>query len=463
MGERYSIKRKKIELKGLEDRFSKLEKNYTDLSNQRDRTNNVADVNNFELQLENILEDLEKIGLERDQVQDKIQKLEIEELNQTIPEPLQKLVNLLLPIEHEIIAKTYRLILPQGRLRLVPTPLENLIQQLADMPGEPDETEPLLRFASLLIQHQALTVEQRESLTTWAKTQGLTKLEEKSETLEQAEMCLMIKVQPRALNNPSLGYVISAAIAQDPDPWKPDAEAITTLILISTVPDPQCAPGYAQDDLPRILDELIATCGKEHGIPLTDLIIQWFLPIELMSLPVEHWQIQIGRSQKQCSGGRCKAVIVRSSDRHFSPEYQPASGDWKKYWTRLLTCQESTCSEALVSLNPVKKKTKIDWRNAKVIGCKFVEHHDPQQQSDLWDEWLGQGLSIALWTRHSSTKSRMQPVTKCSIVKLSEMLAEHRQRALSHDSETDRLKAASLCLLLDNPFRPFPTLDYESA
>ncbi|NJN58292.1 MAG: hypothetical protein HC879_12740 [Leptolyngbyaceae cyanobacterium SL_5_9] len=40
------------------------------------------------------------------------------------------------------------------------------------------------------------------------------------------------------------------------------------------------------------------------------------------------------RKQKECSGKRCKAVIVRSSDRHFISRYQSAAGDWKKYWTR---------------------------------------------------------------------------------------------------------------------------------
>jgi len=72
-------------------------------------------------------------------------------------------------------------------------------------------------------------------------------------------------------------------------------------------------------------------------------------------------------------------------------------------------------------------------------------------------------VPIALWTRQSETKRRMQSLSTCTISKLSESLANHRQKALSHDAEIDRLKAASLCLLLDNPFRPFPTLDYQSA
>ncbi|GAB4325527.1 MAG: hypothetical protein OHK0047_10450 [Leptolyngbyaceae cyanobacterium] len=460
--ERYSIKLKRIELKTLENRFKKLEKDYEDLSNQRDRTTNAAEVNNLELQLNNILEDLQKVGIQRDQLQGEIQKLEAEELNHAIPEPLQKLVSLLLPIESEIIAKTYRLSLSQGRPRLVPTPLEALVRQLAELPGAPNEPEPLLQFVNLLLQEPALAVEQRASLKTWAKTQGLDVQGEELTLAKATEVCLMIKVLPRALNDPSLGYVVDAAIAQDPDPWNCDVEPLTTPLSIEVSPDPKCAPGYCQDDLPRVLDALIATCGKHH-IPLTELVIQWFLPNELMSLPVEHWQFQSGKHQKEYCGRRCKAVIIRSSDRHFLPHYQVASGDWQKYWTRLLNCQGSKCSEVLVQLNPITGKTQVNWKNARIVGCKFVEHPNPQQQERLWDELLGQGVPIALWTRQAGAQSKKKSLSACTIANLSEALAAHRQKALSHGSEADRLRAASLCLLFDNPFRPFPTLDYESA
>jgi vWA-MoxR associated protein C-terminal domain/vWA-MoxR associated protein middle region (VMAP-M) 1/Effector-associated domain 9 len=462
------IKCQQIKLKASEDRFETLKKDYQDVSKQRDSTTNVQEINNFERQLDTILEELSKTGSEIDELEKKIQEFQEKELNTNIPEALQTLVNLLKVIDFEVVARIYRSCLSQGRLRLVPNRLEALVQQLTDMPGAPNEPEPLVRFVGLLMQEASITAQQQESLKTWATQQGMMIQSKKPASSETAEVCLMVKVQPRAFNDPSLGYVVSAAIAQDPNPWNPDIKPITTPITITVRPDPKCAPGYAQEDLPLMLNELIGTCGKEHHIPLSDLIIQWFLPIELMSLPVEHWQIQISESQKQCSGGRCKAVIVRSSDRHFSPFYQLASGDWQKYWKRLLACQETRCAETLVPLDPIARKTTINWKKPQVVGCKFVAHPELQQQKVLWEQLLGQGVPIALWMRQSRedpqiTKRVMQTVTKCSIVKLPESLADHRQKALSSDSETDRLKTASLCLLLDNPFRPFPTLDYESA
>ncbi|WP_199299315.1 hypothetical protein [Trichocoleus desertorum] len=463
MSEPYEIKCKKIKLKELENFFEKLQKDYEDVARQRNHTTNAQEINKLERQLDTILKNLERVGLECNQLQKEIQELEANELATAVPKTLQALIDLLAPIDFETVTKAYRACLSAGRLRPVPETLGTLVRQLREIPGDPNEPEPLLHFVSLLIQEPSLENEQREPLESWAKTQGLSVQEQIAEQIETAEICLMVKVKPRALNDPFLGYLVSAALVADSSPFRPELELVSKPIPISVPPDPKYAPGYSQDDLPHILNELITTCGNEHGVPLTELIIQCFLPIELMSLPVEHWQFQIGRKQQEYSGRRCKAVIVRSSDRHFSSDYQLASGDWKKYWNRLLTIQQSQCSKALVHIDPIIGKTRINWKSSKVVGCRFVEHDNPQQRENLWDELLSQGTPIAMWIRQPTTKKKMQSLSTCTIAELSTSLAEHRQRALSHDCEVARLEAACLCLLFDNPYRPFPTIDYQSA
>lgn len=123
-----------------------------------------------------------------------------------------------------------------------------------------------------------------------------------------------------------------------------------------------------------MLSELIAICGgRLHKIPLTDLTVQWFLPLGLLSLPVEHWQIRIGRNQQPCNGERCKAVIVRSYDRHFPPyadAYESVVGEWEKAWQRLLDYSETLSEQALAPLDPMTKQIAIDWNQPKVVGCQ---------------------------------------------------------------------------------------------
>ncbi|MBN8559399.1 MAG: hypothetical protein J0L70_02630 [Leptolyngbya sp. UWPOB_LEPTO1] len=427
-------------------RLDDLTADYQAISDDISSTISSRDRQRLERDLKQCEKEMERVAEVCDRLEAELQKF------QSKVDETQTLIDLLSPIPFEVVIKIYRNCLAEGRARSIPDTLEALVQQLTDLPKD-----LLVRFIGLLIQEP---IEQRDALKAWVIQQGMTLPEAEVRT---AEICLMIKVKTRG--NPSLGYLVEAAISQDPDPWDSTIEPTKTPIPIPFAPDPKRAPGYAQEDLPQILDHLIATCGSQYQIPLSDLVIQWFLPIELMSLPLEHWQIQIGRIQKQCNGLRCKAVIVRSSDRQY---YLSASGDWKKYWMRLLECRASRCFQTLESLDPIKGRTTINWIKTQVVGCKFVEHHELQKQEMLWDELLGQGLPVALWMRQSKgdaekAKKVMQSVTKCSIAELPDSLARHRQKALSHDCETDRLEAASLCLLLDNPFRPFPTIDYQSA
>jgi hypothetical protein len=455
----YEIKLKQLER--CKKRLDELIADYDAISSDISAENNRAKRQQLERQQTSCAQEMEQVAQRCDQLEQEIEKLKPKE------DSLEELVSLLIPINFEIVIKAYQASNPNGRSRPVPPNIQALVQQLAEIPGEKGGIKPLCHFVSLLVQDQSLGSNNQKALKTWAQAQGMVVSEAVIEEPEIAEICLMVKVKPRVLNNPSLGYLVSAALIKDPDPFSPEIEPVATPITISVPPDPKCAPGYSQTDLPHILNELIRTCGNEHGIPLTDLVIQWFLPIELMSLPIEHWQFQIGRKQKEYSGKRCKAVIVRSSDRHFSSDYRAASGDWQKYWQRLVTIQQSKqtlkCAQALAHLDPITGKTSINWTSSKVVGCRFVEHHNPQQQEDVWDGLLSQGTPIAIWIRQPTTEKRVRPLSTCTIAQLLTSLATHRQRALSHDCEPDRLEAASLCLLFDNPHRPFPAIDYQSA
>ena len=378
---------------------------------------------------------------------------------------LRKLFSLLSPINFDTVSNAYQFCC-EGRRRETPTTLAALIAQLADIPGEPDEPKPLWRFVSLLVQERSLASDQQQALRAWAEAQGISP----DIATSEPETYLMVKVQPRSVNNPSLGYLVSAAIVKDPDPFEQNAELIPTLITIPIPPDPKTAPGYTETYLPRLLDALITICGIEHGVPLTDLTVQWFLPIELMNLPVEHWQIRIGR-REHCNGGRCRAAIIRSFDRHFLPDYQVVSGDWKKYWRRLLTCLESHSTQSLDALDLRTGCTEIAWSQAQVVGCRFIADGDQQQQEDLWDDLLSQGVPIALWIRQPGASTQdgatvMQAVIDRPLRELPLSLTEQRRAALARGSDSTPAPlsgAAHLSLLWDNPFRPFPTIEYQSA
>jgi hypothetical protein len=378
-----------------------------------------------------------------------------------LEDALQRLISILTGIDFALVSKAYQACCP-GRRREAPVIMADLIRQLANMPGEADEQKPLWSFVDLLIRDQRLAPDTESALQTWARAQGIVL---SVVPLGIVENYLMVKVEPRG---GSLGYRISAAIVQDPAPDERQAELIETQLMVADGTNPKYAPGYHQDELVDVLSDLIDICGDTpHEIALTELTVQWFLPTELLSLPVEHWQIRIGRNQRPCNGERCKAVIVRSYDRHFPPyakSYKSMVGEWKRLWRQLLANQETHCDRALESITV---QVGINGRNPDVVGYHFTEHADWPQQENLWDQVLSRGAPVALWLRQAGTdpqvaESMMQAVRDCPIAELPSSLANQRREALPGASEADRLRSAPIALLWDNPFRPFPTIDYPS-
>jgi len=79
---------------------------------------------------------------------------------------------------------------------------------------------------------------------------------------------------------------------------------------------------------------------------------------------------------------------------------------------------------------------------------------------------LSQGLPIALWNRQPvgskpKAKKIMQSVTNCTLADLPTSLTTQRKKCLSKLAGTEQ-PDVQLSLLWDNPYRPFPDIQYES-
>jgi vWA-MoxR associated protein C-terminal domain/Effector-associated domain 9 len=347
--------------------------------------------------------------------------------------------------------------------RSVPKSIQTLLLMLNEIPGSPGDTNPLFRFVRLLIQDSSLT-EFRVPLESWIRGQG--ELPEgydrdtHSLNSEISDNYLMITVKPK----PPEGYIVCGAIVRDLDPFDPKLQSSGTQLKIANP-----IVNKIELELKSILCELVLLCVREHGIPLSDLTVQWFLPLELMNLPVEHWDLPIGR-QKYFSGRRCKAIAIRSYERQFSDDYDMSSGDWKKYWTRFLDDRHAQCHASLDEINPTKNEKEVKWHNINVKGCQFLELENHTHKADLWDLLLAQGVSIALWMRYlpicQNACEIVNIIPPCSIGELPTALTTHRQSVLPLEANTpisDTTGAAHLSLLWDNPFRRFPTIEYQSA
>ena len=383
------------------------------------------------------------------------------------PEELQELIEILGVVDFTQVSQAYRRCLPTARLRSDTDTLETLILRLADIPGAPDEAKPLFRCVELLAQNPGIETYQKQQLLEWLQGQGYDCLISNENRLQTeftgCQSYLMLKVKPL----PRESYIVSVALVRDPNCWEPDVEIVVDSIEIA-----DSSPAISESTeafLQRILSEAVATCGERHEIPVSNLVVLWFLPFELLSLPVEHWGIPFGK-KKWCSGKRVEAVLVRSFDRQFDPHYRALNGECKMYWQRLLKARHSPCQQVLKYLDAVADQIDNNWICSATVGCRFVEASNSSMQEDIWDSILSLGIPIALWLRHleqevSCADQLLKAISKEAIAELPKALTTHRKTVLPSKAEEpieDPTGVAHLSLLWDNPFRPFPTIAYQS-
>jgi hypothetical protein len=219
--------------------------------------------------------------------------------------------------------------------------------------------------------------------------------------------------------------------------------------------------------LPELISELLTDCGKL--VPLTQLVIEWFLPIEFMDLDVERWTFPRGALDWP-SGAQCKAVYIRSYERNFEPRYASCHGDWQEIWQR---DRNINCDDGLVEISD-SQYAVAHLRS----GCWFVSPQAQSDREDLWECLITDGVPVVLWARTSSSPTQARPamltLLQGAVNELPENLANQRQQVLSprrQDKMTDELREiAHLSLLWDNPACPFPnspsssdSIDYQSA
>jgi vWA-MoxR associated protein C-terminal domain/Effector-associated domain 9/vWA-MoxR associated protein middle region (VMAP-M) 1 len=445
----YKITQKQIQLRDLETELKALTEDSNSLSTQISYTKDLVANGQLKREQLELFKKMNQVAAQCDQLWQEIW----DELS--TPE-LTDLCSILKSIELKdknkgIINQVCQSVLPE--LSEKSARLEGLLLQIADLPSELDEPKALQRFINELIGTQSLDTKHKNKLKAWAKKQRMTINTATVVPATEMEICLMIKVSP----HPPSKYLVSAAVVWNPDPWRTEK----SLLEASSIDLPPIFnTGCPKEQLSDILGELLATCAVEHSIALAHLTVQWFLPCELMGLDVEHWPILIG-DQRPPNGVRCKAVMVRNADRHFSEKYKLVKGDWQAHWKRI-----SPASHCHSALDPLDSVANNNWQPSTAIGCHFVEHQDLDQQEIFWDCLIGQGLPIALWSRRSGATKRkaqgvIKSVTNCSVAELPRSLHQRRKKVLPQIPAVSA-PAAHLSLLWDNPFLPYPIVDYRS-
>ncbi len=430
------VKVKRDQLVGLNKRSEALIKDYLGISTQL-TTVNVSSIDHNYLirEQESIDGELQKLAQEIDNLNQEIYQLRSDGLEKNIRGAVSNLVTVCNSIAWQTIKEAYRAVCQRGE---IPETTENLLLNLAEMagPDEEDRNKPLWLFVDILRQNPSLNPRQKNTLEQLLLDRNL--LNEMENSDQAKEYYLMVKVAYIPANRT---YDIAANLVRDPDPLNHQLMPPTTTIDVPPASNPDYAPEYTKNELFHIVGELIAICAEKHHIPIPNLTVQLFLPIEFISLPIEHKQFQknLNGSYKPCIGSQCKGVIVRSYDRHFSESYKRSLPEWKQNWQRYSKNRQLLCQDTLHP--PTQWTTPPNG-----VGSKFVEPDKPEKGQILWDELLGDGIPIALWVRQptdsQNAHSIMQAIIdKCSLTELPNRLKSHRKQHISHKvDEATRLQ-----------------------
>ncbi len=285
------------------------------------------------------------------------------------------------------------LALPLGGVYAVPTELQcyDLVDWLADWGGEEDWV-PLLSVARQLYSRARQST--RDSLRCWVDQaaqhfkisqiweQPLIIAEKSTDVAAQSPV-MLVEIGERT-NSKSLSQVRFFYF--------------TAGRSIELAPDGQVSPFNPSLSAESANNAAIAGHVNhllyKYPIDRESLRVEFILPDDLLSYPVEHWAYD--QDGMQCPLGAVFPVTVRPSSRQYSGEGDPLRQDWRSGWQRQQRYHDRCVNEALYWFEKTQKKQLLirPKQGFVCIGLHFI----PTDQ-DFLGFLVNQGITAAIWPR----------------------------------------------------------------
>ncbi len=376
------------------------------------------------------------------QKMDEVAKV-LEQLDQEIlgAAGVKELYSIVVYVSLEIINSAYQSSLSGVVSNDQELDVKEKLLRLAEIPRN-----PLPEFVSRIINdYRLVNQDGKIALLQWLKVRGLELIQ-----FSPVEKHLLVKVKPA--ENDTL-YLVETIFTEIQNPLSAEYEekSDARYFKVDSNPLQEYSEFELREELPGILCNAIKACHDVHGVAKSDLMIECFLPIPLLDLPVNQWPVRQDGTGSKC-GQLCKSVVIRIYDQNCAMLCDDALSDKQKYWQRLWSSPDIYCSQALEDFALIDGPKYLNRLNQQVVGCQFIAGGN--QQQDFWEAFLEQGIPVALWLRQSSMDSSVTEgfinslVAEDPISKLPEALTCHRGSGISG--------VEHLSLLWDNPFRTFP-------
>ncbi|MGC1310284.1 MAG: hypothetical protein WA885_23900 [Phormidesmis sp.] len=194
--------------------------------------------------------------------------------------------------------------------------------------------------------------------------------------------------------------------------------------------------------MPALLNAFLAEKNRRYPNCQNYSEVHIFLPLELMDLAVDMWQLDNPKAspkarQADCLGHR-RPVIVHCSDR-YSHSYSDAP-IWKQHWKRSQQFAQRLAKDAFVSGHDEDLDNLMELledaimpADSTIVGLQMT--HAPANLEGMCNELLKAGIPLAIWPRENLDED-----AHCD--QLSRLLAEGCLSAFPHTVQRNRREAS---------------------
>jgi hypothetical protein len=383
---------------------------------------------------------------------------------------LQELYAILKPAKwlDSLLSRAYKDSVPESWETLrdydVHDKLYLILENLANIPRQDDDAFPILEFA-LRLAYQALGRQERslhDALIKWVQERShdlsLTKIQEKA-LQEKARMQQIVAAFYLLL---TLDIVSENTVCIQS--WLFDDE--NNIIQNANVELPDKL--YLLEDIAGLLKELLERCASYLADDMEHLIIEFFLPLELLSYPVDQYSID-GFNKLQ-SISRYHQVVVRSLERMRNKRWRYI---WKNKWELFLASIDEKQilgkhnNAVLVYDEEYHKRQEdlsltLEGSSVVCFAMTFVPSDTSSQIDTILSAVLDAKIPIILWPREQTNYPRTlqelftELVSQHSLSQLPALIKQQRYEALM-SRETMNHQGHHLTLLWDDPNRLPPS------
>ena len=218
-------------------------------------------------------------------------------------------------------------------------------------------------------------------------------------------------------------------------------------------------------DIPTQFNKFITESLKHLRGKQYQLIIEVFLPSNLINTEVDRWKIY-DPIVKEVTLGTKYPIRLRSLERLDIKYLDSYLSDWYKYWDKVKTVlHNKQIQELFVHLQEMEN---FNWPSLKIslndkIGLKVTCAPPKAKTEDLFKAILTATTPIAIWTRYDNIPNfdHVSAIDKILTKPLCHLCESVRQTREQADAQTEEHLGFHLAILWEDPYRLTPNVMLE--